>query len=138
MAGTWWRDAVFYQVYVRSFVDSNGYGQSHVVIVRQVSPTQLQALVMTCGGTAIADQATRHLIGLAGGPIKGGQVVGESDEHGYAPKTRPVTPGEIAATLYKGLGIDPTPETNASVRDNLGRPYYIAGEKPNWIKELVG
>ncbi len=57
-----------------SFVDSNGYGQSHVVIVHQASATQLQALVMTCGGTAIADQSTRHLIELAGGPIKGGGI----------------------------------------------------------------
>jgi len=57
-----------------SFVDSNGYGQTHVVIVHQVSPTQLQALVMTCGGTAIADQSVRHLIELAGGPIKGGGI----------------------------------------------------------------
>lgn len=44
---------------------------------------------------------------MGGGPIKGGRIVGESDELGYAPKTRPVTPGEVAATLYKGLGIDP-------------------------------
>jgi len=44
---------------------------------------------------------------IGGGPIKGGQVVGESDELGYAPKTRPVTPGEVAATLYQGLGLDP-------------------------------
>jgi hypothetical protein len=57
-----------------SFVDANGYGQSHVLIVHQASATQLQALVMTCGGTAIADQATRHLIELAGGPIKGGGI----------------------------------------------------------------
>ncbi len=57
-----------------SFVDANGYGQTHVVIVRQLSSTQLQALVMTCGGTAIPDQATRHLIALAGGPIKGGGI----------------------------------------------------------------
>lgn len=57
-----------------SFIDSNGYGQSHVVIVHQASATQLQALVMTCGGTAIADQSTRHLIELAGGPIKGGGI----------------------------------------------------------------
>jgi hypothetical protein len=57
-----------------SFVDSNAYGQSHVVIVRRVSVTQLQALVMTCGGTPIPDQSTRHLIELAGGPIKGGGI----------------------------------------------------------------
>jgi uncharacterized protein (DUF1501 family) len=44
---------------------------------------------------------------IGGGPIRGGQVVGESDELGYAPKTRPVTPGEVAATLYQGLGLDP-------------------------------
>src|SRR5262249_10878189 len=44
---------------------------------------------------------------LGGGPIKGGRVVGESDALGYVPKSRPVTPGEVAATLYKGLGLDP-------------------------------
>jgi uncharacterized protein (DUF1501 family) len=43
---------------------------------------------------------------LGGGPIKGGRVVGESDELGYVPKTRPVTAGEVAATIYKGLGLD--------------------------------
>lgn len=47
---------------------------------------------------------------IGGGPIKGGVVVGESDEIGYAPKTKPVTPGEVAATLYKGLGLDPHKE----------------------------
>src|SRR5262249_13277000 len=44
---------------------------------------------------------------MGGGPVKGGRVVGESDELGYIPKTRPVTPGEVAATLFKGLGLDP-------------------------------
>jgi uncharacterized protein (DUF1501 family) len=47
---------------------------------------------------------------IGGGPIRGGQVIGESDELGYAPKSRPVTPGEVAATLYKGLGLDPHKE----------------------------
>ena len=59
-----------------------------------------------------------------------------------SPRTRSSVP-DLYGTLYRGLGIDPTPETNASVRDNLGRPYYIAGDKPNektssyWIKDLV-
>ncbi len=43
---------------------------------------------------------------LGGGPIKGGRVVGESDELGYVPKTRPVTPMEVTATIYHALGLD--------------------------------
>jgi uncharacterized protein (DUF1501 family) len=43
---------------------------------------------------------------MGGGPLKGGRVVGESDQLGYAPKTRPVTPGEVAATICRGLGLD--------------------------------
>ena len=44
---------------------------------------------------------------MGGGPIRGGRVIGESDELGYRPKSRPISTGEIAATLYRGLGIDP-------------------------------
>jgi hypothetical protein len=44
---------------------------------------------------------------MGGGPIRGGRIVGESDELGYRPKSRPVTTGEVAATLYRGLGLDP-------------------------------
>jgi len=42
---------------------------------------------------------------LAGGGIKGGQVVGSSDAIGGAPVDRPVTPSHVAATVYKALGI---------------------------------
>ena len=34
---------------------------------------------------------------------------------------------DLYRTRYKG--IDPTPETNASVRDNLGRPYYAVSSQ---------
>jgi hypothetical protein len=44
---------------------------------------------------------------MGGGPIQGGRIIGESDELGYIPKSQPVTPGEVAATLYKALGLDP-------------------------------
>ncbi len=44
---------------------------------------------------------------FAGGPIQGGRVVGASDEIGHAPKDRPVSTGEIAATVYHALGINP-------------------------------
>ncbi|HJZ66941.1 MAG TPA: DUF1501 domain-containing protein [Blastocatellia bacterium] len=43
---------------------------------------------------------------LAGGGIKGGQVVGSSDEIGAFPKDRPTTPAEVAATVFHSLGID--------------------------------
>ena len=41
---------------------------------------------------------------FAGGPIQGGRVVGASDEIGDAPKDRPVSTAEIAATVFQGLG----------------------------------
>jgi hypothetical protein len=81
---------------------------------------------------------------LGGGDIKGGIAYGKTDKDGTGIAENEASVLELYGTLYKGLGIDPTPETNASVRDNLGRPYYIAGDKPNektnslWIKELVG
>ncbi len=43
---------------------------------------------------------------MGGGPLKGGTVVGASDEIAAAPRDHPVTPAQIAATVYKGLGID--------------------------------
>ncbi|MFO0908431.1 MAG: DUF1501 domain-containing protein [Isosphaeraceae bacterium] len=42
---------------------------------------------------------------FAGGPVQGGRVIGASDAMGYSPKDRPVSTGEIAATVYQGLGI---------------------------------
>ncbi|MGA7411487.1 MAG: DUF1501 domain-containing protein [Bryobacteraceae bacterium] len=44
---------------------------------------------------------------MAGGGIRGGQVIGASDETASAPKDRPTTPAEIAATIYYSFGIDP-------------------------------
>jgi len=40
-----------------------------------------------------------------GGPLRCGTVVGASDALGAEPKDRPVHPGELAATIYKGMGI---------------------------------
>lgn len=43
---------------------------------------------------------------FAGGGVRGGQVIGASDSHGAEPIDRPVTPAEIAASVYYSLGID--------------------------------
>ena len=65
-------------------------------------------------------------------PDPGGRVVGESDELGYRPKTRPVTPGEVAATLYRGLGLDPHRELPGP--QNRPLPLVDFGVQP--IREL--
>jgi uncharacterized protein (DUF1501 family) len=69
---------------------------------------------------------------MGGGPIKGGQIIGESDELGYAPKSRPVTPAEVAATLFKGLGLDPHKELPGP----QGRPIPLADFSVKPINEL--
>jgi hypothetical protein len=70
---------------------------------------------------------------LGGGAIKGGTVYGETDKDGTAVKENPVKIGELFATVYKGLGIDP----NTQVRDNLGRPLAIAGENVKPVVALL-
>lgn len=47
---------------------------------------------------------------LAGGGVKGGQVVGASDRIGESPAERPVTPADLARTVYTLLGVDPARE----------------------------
>lgn len=69
---------------------------------------------------------------MGGGPIKGGRVIGESDELGYIPKTRPTTPGEVAATIYRGLGLDPHHELPGP----QNRPLPLVDYALQPIKEL--
>jgi uncharacterized protein (DUF1501 family) len=70
---------------------------------------------------------------MGGGPIKGGVVVGESDELGYAPKSRPVQPGDVAATIYRGLGLDPHMELPGP----QNRPLPLVEYNMQPIKELL-
>jgi uncharacterized protein (DUF1501 family) len=43
---------------------------------------------------------------LAGGAIRGGRVVGDSDSQGARPRNRPVTPSEFVASVFQGMGIN--------------------------------
>lgn len=43
---------------------------------------------------------------FAGGGLRMGQVVGETDSHGAAPKSQPHSPGDILSTIYEAAGID--------------------------------
>ena len=59
---------------------------------------------------------------IAGGGMQTGQVIGSTDRHGAVPKDRPVHFGEVFATLYRNLGLDPAAMT---LPDLSGRPQYI-------------
>jgi hypothetical protein len=60
---------------------------------------------------------------MAGGGLRGGQVIGASDPRGMEVATRPVRPEDVAATIYKQLGIDYTQsiESPEGVRITLSR-----------------
>ncbi len=58
---------------------------------------------------------------MAGGGIKGGQVLGESDATASGPKNDGFTPDDVAATFYHTLGIDHQKEYHT----NTGRPVMI-------------
>ncbi len=68
---------------------------------------------------------------VGGGAIKGGQAYGATDKDGIDVAKDPCSIGDLFATVYKGLGIDPA----TKVRDNLGRPLELADGKP--LKGLV-
>ena len=65
---------------------------------------------------------------LAGGGVKRGHVYGASDDKGMHPAEDPVTPEDLAATIYYLLGIDPA----AHIIDTQDRPLPISSGNPIW------
>jgi uncharacterized protein (DUF1501 family) len=70
---------------------------------------------------------------IAGGGFRTGQVIGATDRLGAKIADRPVHFGEVHATLYRKLGIDPYA---ASIFDLAGRPQKLVNEHPQ-LHELV-
>jgi hypothetical protein len=69
---------------------------------------------------------------FAGGGVKGGRVVGKSDEIGAYPVERPVKPSEVVATIYHSLGLNLTTELPGP----NGRPFPLVDYGTQPIKEL--
>jgi len=85
------------------------------------------------GGTIGAgrDHWTHCLTNVfAGGGIQGGQTFGASDKYGEYPIERPVTPANIAGTVYHAMGIN-----DLIAHDKLGRPYHLL-ENGEAIRDL--
>jgi len=70
---------------------------------------------------------------FAGGGTPGGQVIGATDAHGFAPVERKLSPENFASTIYTKLGIDP----NKIYHTPDGRPMHLVSD-PTPITELMG
>jgi hypothetical protein len=73
-----------------------------------------------------------YSIMLIGGGVKSGFVYGSSDRIGAQPAENPVSPGDIVATMYRLLGVDPKKQ----IYDALDRPHQLV---PNGrvLQELI-
>jgi hypothetical protein len=65
---------------------------------------------------------------FAGGGIRTGQIIGQTDREGGVPITNAYTPEDLAATIFHQLGVGP----HAEFRDQQGRPYRV------WRGEAIG
>jgi hypothetical protein len=63
---------------------------------------------------------------MAGAGIRGGQVIGASDKNGAYPTTDPIHGGDLTATIFHLLGIDP----GGMFKDKADRPHHITEGKP--------
>jgi len=101
-----------------------------------------ETLVVWCGefgrSPNINKQAGRehwpwaYPVVFAGGRVRAGVLFGATDKKGAYPTTDPVTPQDIAATIYHCLGVDP--ETR--IPDRLGRPVEV-GSGGKVIRQIL-
>jgi len=60
---------------------------------------------------------------VAGGGLRTGQVIGSSDRDGAYPHARPLHAGDLFATMYDALGINP----HTQFEDHENRPIPVLG-----------
>jgi uncharacterized protein (DUF1501 family) len=70
--------------------------------------------------------AAVYSILFAGGGVRGGRVIGQSDRVGAYPTTPTYTPYDLGATVYEFLGVPPETE----IRDSLQRPLQLNSGRP--------
>jgi hypothetical protein len=70
---------------------------------------------------------------LAGGGIRGGQVIGKTSDDGMNVTDRPVTVPDLLATVCTALGVDPMQQNDS----NLGRPIRVVDPAAKPITEVL-
>ena len=71
---------------------------------------------------------------LAGGGFRTGQVIGATDRLGAEITERPIHFGEVFASLYKFMGLDPH---SITLDDFSGRPQYLVDQQHHALPELM-
>jgi hypothetical protein len=71
---------------------------------------------------------------LAGGGLRHGQVIGETNRFGEVPATRPVTFQEVWATLYHAIGLNLRAVREFDLR---GRPQYLVDQGVEPLRECI-
>ncbi len=106
-------------------------GQTLIVMGSEFGRTpQIKSLKKGTGAGRDHWGACQSLL-LAGGGVKGGRVIGESDKIGAFPKSSPQTPENLAATIYDALGLS----KDLTWPDFSGRPHHLYNGDP--IKGLM-
>lgn len=72
-------------------------------------------------------------VAMAGGGVKGGQVIGASDPLGEFVQDHPITPSDLSSTIYTLLGFNPEHELHTPD----GRPIRLAPQESKVIQELL-
>ena len=70
---------------------------------------------------------------FAGAGVRGGMTYGRSDKNAAYPMSHPVSPGDLAATIYHALGISP----ELRIPDAQGRPTPLV-ENGRPLREIFG
>ena len=69
---------------------------------------------------------------LAGGGLRHGQVIGSTEKDGGQIQERPVTPGDLAATIYRHFGVP----LDSTYTDTTGQPHNLLPHGGEPIREL--
>jgi hypothetical protein len=103
-------------------------GQTLVVCLGEFGRAPRVALEATFAGRSPGRKhwAAVYSAVLAGAGVARGGLFGSSDRFGAYPSSTPVSPGDLAATLFAALGIDP----GGHYGDPAGRPFRIAEGRP--------
>lgn len=70
---------------------------------------------------------------LAGAGIRGGQVIGRTNDDGTKIESKPTRTADLLATVFRGIGLDPRKQNMS----NVGRPIRLADPDGTPIEELL-